>query len=411
MYGAAVHDIPERKAAALKVLRIAEDVARDDMACDFCEEDVSEFNKLQSTLKTLRNQSISSAWKPEFVKALMSSTGMRIMKVKGPAVGLTKEVLRNWSGKCMACGRRECCNDAVVHLAGDFDEDSFKTFERLGEDWKRYIDNYNECLNIGNNSKRSMKTGELFHQDHGAFILGKTCTRLSSLAYICNTFFPDMIFNAAQTIKERRQVRSAVKPNHNYSCEEDDIFLHLTSLDRIKSLVANNEELASNAVPMDIAFWKSIGNSRKFASCNDTQWLAKMLYTQTYKTEVSSPEQEDEQEEEQQEEEEDGVEDEDDDDDDYDDDDDDDDDFDAAYECDKKKKSPPISVPAGEKRSAEMLAEEPAAKAAKVAEATEVVEDKTKVAVKALLKAQQILIAKADLAAAALVSEALVALM
>ena len=367
-----------------------------------------EFNKLQATLMTLRNECISSAWKQPFVKALLSSTGLKVMKIKGPAVGLTKEVLRNWSGKCMACGRRECCNDAVVHLAGDFDESSFKTFSRLGDDWKHYIDNYNECLTIGNNAKRRMKTGELFHQDHGAFVLGKTCTRLASLAYICNTLWPDMIFNAVQTVKERRQARSAVKANRNYSCEEDDIFLHLTSMDRIKSLVASKEELASNAVPMDAAFWESVGNSRKFASCNNTEWLAKMLHTKTYQSEVSSPEKEDE---------EDGVEEEDsdDDDDEDDNDDDDDDDFDEVYECDKKKKkSPPISLPVRQKRPAEEPAEEPVEepqpKVAKVAEATEP-EDKTKTAVKALLKAQQLLIGKADLEVAGLVSEALVALM
>ena len=256
-----------------------------------------------------------------------------------------------------------------------------------------------------------------------------------------------MIFNAVQTIKERRQARSAVKANRNYSCEEDDIFLHLTSMDRIKSLVANNEELATNAVPMDINFWKSIGNSRKFASCNDMEWLAKMLYTQTYKNEVSSPEPSLRGgEEEEEEEEEDGVEDEQEDDDDNeeevshnctrnaslvnpylrmiyhqddegvdeeeddDEDDDDEDDDYVGYECDKKSSSPPISLPIRQKRPAEEPVEEPVSKAAKVAESTEA-EDKTKVAVKALLKAQQLLISKADLEVAGLVSEALVALM
>eukprot|EP00966_Prymnesium_polylepis_P000887 20056-Prymnesium_polylepis.3 len=253
-----------------------------------------------------------------------------------------------------------------------------------------------------------MKTGELFHQDHGAFVLGKTCTRLASLAYICNTLWPDMIFNAVQTVKERRQARSAVKANRNYSCEEDDIFLHLTSMDRIRSLVASKEELANNAVPMDTTFWESIGLSRKFASCNNTEWLAKMLHSQTYQSEVSSPETSHNDEEEEEEEDEDGVEDEDGDDDD---DDDDDDDFDAAvYECDKKKKSPPISIPV-QKRPAEEPVEEPAPKVAKVPEVADVTDDKTKVAVKALLKAQQLLIAKADLESAALISKALVALM
>ena len=246
------------------------------MKDDLDNSDVAEFYRMKNTLNTLRDQCISCSWSQGFTDTLLCATGMRTTKVNNAT---TKEVLRNWSGSCMACGKKECANDTIIHLAGTFKKDAFQRFDTLSDEWNDYVEDYNECLEIGENAKRSMNEGELFHQDHGVFVLGKQCTRLASLVYICNSFWTDMVFSAIQTVKERRQARSPVKNNRYYTCDEDDIFLHLTSLDTLKSHVASNNELSQKAVPEDASFWKSIDASRRYAGCNDTTWIVKMLST------------------------------------------------------------------------------------------------------------------------------------
>lgn len=227
------------------------------------------FTKVVGTIKTLKLQAHSTTWSAEFVNKIDGAITMkkRIMS------HTDKEFVRNFTGACMACNRRECQNDSIVDIFG-YSESAwtkschkpFTSYDHLREDTKKYIKAYNDVI-VGGDDMRVGKRG-VHPQDGGFLVLGKTCTNRLLTAFMLNTFIFENIYNAMTYIDERIEAGHRISKKCLYVNEEMDMSIMRASFEAMQLLVASHGNAVPEAVPSDPSYWRSaFAIRRRYPQC------------------------------------------------------------------------------------------------------------------------------------------------